>query len=215
MSLVLWSGGCDSTLVLWDLLQKQSRNDPPIRTLSIDHFAVWAGKEQAAAREKIMAVLRKQGYRVENETVTIRCGDMLCVPVRTEGSNTRLRIPQAAIWIGQAVMHLNPDEDMYVGYIRGDDVWHHVREWRWAFQYMAYIVGRTGKLIAPLEWDTKADVIEMLKKAGLFKYCWTCSDPREGKQCGRCKECRTQALALHELALKDAKPVKRSSRRHA
>jgi len=57
MSLVLWSGGCDSTLVLWDLLQKQSPNDPPIHTLSIDHFAVCAGKEQASARSQILPLL--------------------------------------------------------------------------------------------------------------------------------------------------------------
>ena len=215
MSLVLWSGGCDSTLVLWDLLQKQSRNDPPIRTLSIDHFAVWAGKEQAAAREKIMGVLRKQGYRVENELVTIQCGDRTGLPSKgPSGSGTSgFRIPQAALWIGQAVEHLEPEENLYVGYIRGDDMWHHVQEWRWAFQYMAYLVGRTGNLFAPLEWSTKANVIERLRGAGLFPYCWTCSDPKDGKECGRCKECMTQYLAVYELSLKDGKSVKRSSRR--
>jgi len=200
MALICWSGGCDSTLILWDLLQKQSKNDPPIRTIAIDHFAVWAGEEQDAARTKILFVLRERGFRIEHETLTIRCGDRNGLPCGTSEKPSTLRIPQAPLWLINAIMHLEPKEDLYVGYIRGDDVWHYIQEYRWVFQYAAYLVGREGKLFTPLEFFTKADVIQALKLAKLFQYCWTCSSPKNGKQCGKCKECKTQKLALYELS---------------
>ena len=61
MSLVLWSGGCDSTLILHRLAKKASKENP-VRALTVEHNRVGALNEQRAARRKILAWMKRKGF---------------------------------------------------------------------------------------------------------------------------------------------------------
>lgn len=60
-ALVLWSGGADSTLVLWDLLRGGEYES--VHALTVDYYNVGAGKEQTRARKVIRAWLRRKGLK--------------------------------------------------------------------------------------------------------------------------------------------------------
>ena len=192
MTLILWSGGCDSTLVLWDLLQEQDKCSEPINTISISHPQVWAINEQLRARKEILKHLRGKGYRINDSEVQIIHDGFN--QIKAGGAQ------QAALWLSMGVVYLGPNEDLYVGYVRGDDFWHYRQDYDWGFTYLRHLSNRTGKWIAPLEWVKKHEVIERLKKADLYRLVWWCEDPKNHKPCGKCPSC-----VMHGRGLRSAK----------
>ena len=204
MSLVVWSGGCDSTLVLYDLLKEQSEhpeNDllrPPVRAISINHCQVGAETQQKKARQRILERLRKKGFTILHTEVDIKndggfavtgCGGLI----------------QPAFWLPTAIPYLKEDEDLYLGYIAGDDIWHYRSDIFYVFEYMSRMTHRKGKLQFPLEWTKKYEVINRLKKARLLSLIYSCENPKSKdtmRTCGRCNSCLRHTLALAEAKLR-------------
>ena len=206
--LVVWSGGCDSTLVLWNLLHDKE-NNTNIRTISITHPALGASKEQAKARKLILKKLRDQGHRIQHIEIEVNA-----TGAQIMGSQN---LPQATLWLGVVIPYLIDDEDLYVGYIRTDDIWHEIQEYRWAFQYLAHVCGRGGSLQIPLMLSHKCDVIKQLRKARLLSLTFYCETPIKGKPCKKCCSCLTHACGLHRLKLtskQDAIDAKRHKELH-
>lgn len=205
--LVLWSGGCDSTLMLHDLAlanHAHSQVKPrlagdkvleapyssPVRAISFScHQIEGGGAASKKARTKIIGVLRKKGLTIDHTEVAVSYqGDaqMLC------GNGG---CAQAPIWLVYAQLFLEVDEDLYLGYIRGDDIWHHKSELHWVFQYCQSVIGKTGKLYTPLEWDRKCDVQKRLAEIELLDLCWYC-EMKSDKPCGECPACVTHKAGL-------------------
>jgi 7-cyano-7-deazaguanine synthase in queuosine biosynthesis len=115
---------------------------------------------------------------------------------------------QPITWIPLAASFLHEKEDLYVGYIRGDDLWHYKSQVYWIFTYLQEVCHKHGVLRLPMEWETKYDVIKKLKEVGLFKLCWTCERPSpKEKPCGECVPCCSMNSALWRLS-KEPKPKK-------
>lgn len=192
MALVCWSGGCDSTLVLYDLAKKSSLAEP-VRAISFIHCQIGAGAESMLARDKILAWMRGKGFHIKHQTVEINHkGDFDCV---------RHGLEQPIMWLANCIPYLEEAEDLYVGWLRGDYAAARSTEAKWAFDYMQGIGGRKGKLITPLMDEDKAEVIGKLEKE-LLDLCWWCENPVDGKQCGKCDPCVTHRVALAKIELK-------------
>ena len=187
MTLVLWSGGCDSTMVLWNLLQEQSHATPAIRTISINHYAVGGGPEQAQARATILGRLRAKGFRIDHSDVGVSKDGIAVVG----GS-----IIQPLVWLATATQYLEATEDLYAGWVRGDDAWHYKHDIDWLFIHCQRMLFKTGALRYPLEFTHKSDVIADLRKNKLLDAVWWCEDPIGGKPCDRCGSCVTHKVAL-------------------
>lgn len=200
MALVCWSGGCDSTLLLCQLLEAGKE---PVRTLSFSHPQVQGSAPSLAARKVIRAKLRgrAKAWKAHVE-LSVRqgrpggighdCGSML--------------LP--ALWLALAVPHLRVDEDLYFGYVRGDDFWHYRTHYGYAYDHLTYATGLTGKLQYPLEWTDKEEVLRELRKRRLLKACWSCELPDRGRACKRCTPCLTRQAALWKMRLRDAGKIK-------
>jgi 7-cyano-7-deazaguanine synthase in queuosine biosynthesis len=201
MALVCWSGGCDSTLVLWSLLLEQKVSEP-VRTITVNHNWVGAYKEQRQAREKLSAEFRKRGYRLKSWEVKVTAPPYRIARVVCNG------LSQPLFWLANAVPYLEDGETLSVGYIRSDDAFHKIGYLVRIFNDACAVFGKHDcKLAYPLEYVTKAEVIDKLEQAKLFRYCWTCSTPAKGKPCGRCKECITQEVAQYERKLREEKGI--------
>lgn len=195
MSLVCWSGGCDSTLVLADLL-KDSSQEIPVRSISFTHPQIGLNSQQCElqyiARNKLAMQFKENGWHLERNEVELKYSDnahqVFC---ETLG--------QAGIWLAFGPVHLKPKEDFYTGWIRGDDIWHKSFWLAQTFDAFQYIVENTGKLRTPLEWTGKADVLKRLAKLELTDLCWWCEEPKKYDACGKCTPCKTHAAALIEL----------------
>lgn len=206
MALVLWSGGCDSTLVLYDLAREASA-EKPVRALSIEHDGVGAEKEQRRARARVLSRMKRDGLPVKHTTVKITLnGPFFTIPSGTS---------QPLIWLPSAILFLDEKEDLYTGYIREDDIWHYRSQLYNLFGVMQAFRGHSGDLILPLEWEPKRSVIARLKNTKLADLVWWCEEPKAGKPCGRCHECERHDSALRDLTLQEArKPLGRFVVKH-
>lgn len=190
MSLVCWSGGCDSTLVLYNLV-KNRRCDEIVRAVSITHPQIYAAKESKTARANISKFLHAKGYGFLHSEIEV--SNKGHVPV-IKGNG----IAQGALWLSMSSLHLEEKEDLYFGYIREDDIWHY-RNWFFcAFFDLKTMMGKEGAVKIPLEWHTKTEVLKELPK-DLLKLCWWCESPKKGKACGKCKPCVRHKKAVADL----------------
>ena len=114
--MILWSGGCDSTLLLHDLAVKQKMYDNyPINAVSIIHDQIYNSKTAAQGKIKILKELRKRGLEISYNEIHIKTS------MNADGCG----LTQPIIWLATAIPYLGVTENMYVGYIKEDCVWHY------------------------------------------------------------------------------------------
>jgi 7-cyano-7-deazaguanine synthase in queuosine biosynthesis len=190
MSLVCWSGGLDSTLVLHKLAAEHRDgtlyHPCGVRALTIRHPQIAVYRPAAdAARAALKEKFRRAGLIISYLDVSFK--------------------QEALLWLTTAVNYLERDESLHTGYIRGDDYWHKADRFGAVFDSLQALAGRTGKMFHPLEWESKADVIRQTKELDLYRHCWWCEEcsPKvvrgRAKPCGKCKSCLTNDTALWQL----------------
>jgi hypothetical protein len=226
MALVLWSGGCDSTLILHDLLTachngavlKQDwrghfvtlNNGDWVNAISIDHPQVGGNLGNRHARRRLYPLLRKKFG-------SFRCGEITIKQKMIEVHHTGDGLTQPGLWLLHACSYLRNDEDLYIGYIKGDDLWHYKEHLIEAFNAIQKFTSRTGVLRFPLEWTSKAEVISRLKHARLLSRTWHCERTEfPSNACGKCASCITHRTAMWRLKMgyeKYPKPLARDLRK--
>lgn len=193
MSLILWSGGCDSSLLIFEQATKAlAAGEPMPRTLSINYDEqINAGEQQRKVRAAFLKELARRGMKIEATELEIR--------KQGEGYVQRNGLPQSCFWLSLAQTFLEEEEDLYLGYVRGDDIWHRRSELIWIFDNTQTILRKTGKLFMPFEWVAKDEVLKDLAAARLDKLVWYCEcvRPGEKKPCGWCPSCKSMSAAKH------------------
>jgi len=199
-SLVVWSGGADSTLVLYDLAQYSSAKHP-VRAVSFEHSQVPGAQEHYYARNKILLHLRNQGAHVQHTLVKVSTHGAF----EFLGDNSD---PQAVFWT-LAIQMLRPDEDIYFGYTKEAGWWRGNHFGR-VFTEFQRAAERHGALYLPLGMMARPAVLHRLKGLGLLKMVWWCEGERlatqrptkikrAAKPCGKCGSCLHHATALWQL----------------
>ena len=197
MTLVLWSGGFDSTLVLYDAcVEAKEKKLPRVRALSINHDQVGANREQQRARQRLLVCMKKRGLTFNWAEVNISTWGAF-------GAPSQAGMVQPGIWMPAAVLYLMPTEDLLTGWARGDDVFHHLGDICGAFDNHARLMDKTGLIRFPLEWTPKWKVLRRLRKARLVSLPWTCEEPKNWRACGKCMPCRDLKTARYRLRLEE------------
>lgn len=184
MALLCWSGGCDSTLLLYKLLKS---GNPNVRTISFNHHGVGAQFQNRTARGAILKWLSNKGLKVKDHTELTINADYGGHITRPDG------LGQPTIWQFNALSYLNKDENLYLGYIKSDCIWHYRTQLFDLFNNACQMLHYTGSLMMPLEWETKSDIIESLTSIGLDKLVWWCEGVGYSigsEPCGNCSTCR-------------------------
>jgi hypothetical protein len=207
MAVVCWSGGVDSTLVLYDLAleAKNGRGcKHGVRALTIVQPQVPCQPQGALARAALKVRFRELGLRFDHAVLTMR------VSGRFYPTSVGSGLVQPLFWVGSAVNYLAGDEDLYLGYVHGDCIWHYIGHLRAAFTGLLGVSGRSGNLVMPLEWSRKAEVIERAQGLGLYEQCWWCEGDQDklvrlprGRlgPCGECPACKTHKTGLWQLEM--------------
>jgi 7-cyano-7-deazaguanine synthase in queuosine biosynthesis len=192
--LLMWSGGCDSTFVLAERLKAKE----PVRTISIIHPQFNHNKQQRLARKLIVNHFKRKKIVWPHVEVVIQQKYPFGHKHQVEMDGF---LP--GIWVGIASPYLDKEEDLGFAYIKGDNAIHMLESLRGAFGWIQSMNNRTGKLILPVEWHTKAMILDGLKRHKLLRKTWWCESPKDGRMCGRCSPCMTHKTARWVLANKN------------
>lgn len=218
LRLCLWSGGCDSTLMLYDALTTQKtwvvapdKKKPKeielrteVRQISIVEPTIPCNRPQARARARILAEFKRRGIPFQ-PTIEVATSRAYETPRRhTEGGSI-----QSQLWLGTATPYLQDNEDLLIGWHDGElDNLEHVTA---AFTALQGVNGgKTGALQFPLRRVTYATVLARLKDLDLLDLCWWCEGgkhptPATAEPCGTCNKCIAHETALWQLRKYGAK----------
>jgi hypothetical protein len=201
MAVLLWSGGCDSTLLLADMLKAKKGGKPGefvtlddndhVRAFSVVNSQQAGYAQNLKARQRLAPTLKRRFGEFVHAEMRVRHKGLF---IDSNGG-----MPQPMMWLLHAVQILDSSEDLYVGYIKGDEVWHYRAQLELAFQYVQQFTHRTGKLRMPLEWVSKAEVLAALRRLKLLKHTWHCELPVRGRTCRTCASCVAHLTAKWQL----------------
>lgn len=196
-TLILWSGGCDSTLTLATEMMDTSRNSP-ILALSVVSDALNANKisHEKQARLRLEKELKKRFKRpLFTGEINVSFASMPDSMKKPKNSGYH----QAALWIVSALTFAQNNTDIVFGFIRGDDFWFYGR------QLLEPIIKNAADLTSksdikvryPIMQFEKSEVLGSLKELGLYDLCWWCETPKQsGETCGSCRPCITHNKAI-------------------
>jgi len=190
---VAWSGGCDSTVILYRAAQEWGTTRHPVLAITVDHNQVSPAQRarEAKARERILKWMEKKGLHVQHGVIKVEHGPS----AHMEPGG----IPQLYLWAIHVVGALPQRACLYFGYIKGDDAWSRIERVKTAIANYAALLDKEVEIVFTLEFTGKPEIIAELKEAGLYELCWYCEMPKNGKPCGDCKSCRTHLMAEEYL----------------
>ncbi len=200
--LVLWSGGCDSTLVIHQLLKRPDTGK--VRAVSIVHENVGAVMQQRAARAALLPLLPG----VDHFEVHVHT-DKHDRQLASIGSGTS----QVLLWMSAILPVLEAGETLATGHTLDDGgfwrLYPHARAMfdaastlrqAWEKEEM-----EAPRWVVPLEWMTKANVLDQLLATPLYALCWYCESPNGIARCGgSCLPCKDHVMALDRIVAEAA-----------
>jgi len=173
---ILWSGGLDSTLLLYE----KARDNPTelINAVTIPNIAntVQASKQESLARKKLKKKIPFKNIKYHEINIDYNYIDETWT---------------MPIWLCHSIMSIKKDDNLNFSYLSSDgaDFWVKRQELINAFNSIMKLRGNTATISFPFEYKTKGYVIEQLKRLKLIKDCWTCGNPKNGKPCNKCMKC--------------------------
>ncbi len=196
---VVWSGGCDSTLLLVEMAADATLANPLYAvSFTTDHIGEGKSAKELEARKKIKSKL--SGKPIEYIEIKTQVEGIPYV-------GGRQGLSQPPLWLGSLLPFMFDDSRLCFGYIVTDHFWHYRSHFESMFDSLAKIAGRERlSFYFPYEWNTKVEILKRLKEEGFYDLCWWCENPdyadKVTKICNvNCSSCPTHILALNELAL--------------
>lgn len=191
---VVWSGGCDSTLLLKTIAERYGTFTNPIIAISLEHSLIDEKKREleTQARDKLLKEFTNRGLHIKHKVITISC-DIGYGPV-TAG--------QAYLWLS-TIIPFAANMNLYLGFIKEDSVWHYMSQLQNLISNINNALSINTLVHYPLEHITKHEIIDKLYKENLYDLVWYCEAPKTDIPCGKCTPCETHTHAIVKLALQD------------
>lgn len=198
--LMLWSGGLDSTWMLWQALQKGD----------VDFVTVDGGQCRNKQRSERHA--RSRAMRWMHARTKYRAREIESQVKLHLAEMPALTWSQPVPWLIGALSVIDPKRhsSLEVGYVMGDEV-NAVfealkRTWEGLQQISKH--GDTVPLNFPLGWTSKRRILENIPK-GLYDCIWYCELPKKHDDprvllrvpCERCVACITHKTELYRYSL--------------
>lgn len=192
---VLWSGGCDSTLLLFELLQEYGSDN----VVAVSYNYPWLDKikhdSEVAYRNAFKAKMNLRGSRYANfKHIELEIGSTSDKGFAWPVSGG---LPQAIAWLLSIPLYMNDGDYVYEGGIKEDDLTLFTDEYQSIVDNISTILGRKIKLRRPYLYYRKADIIDKLIRYDIYDCTWYCEMPRDvGTPCCHCVPCATHINAL-------------------
>ena len=202
--ILLYSGGTDSSLILYELIQRFPNQ--PIYTVSLNppFLDEMKYESELKTRRAFIKYLLKEGYCIRHQEISIH---HRVIPEMEPYDDQILHVepggcPQAVYWLSTLLIYLKSGDRLYYGLLGVDDN-------SWCASY--YIEGmkyflktlyrKNISLHVPLIYRSKDYVIQKLFEYGIYDYTWHCETPyEENVPCLECKPCMDHLKALAGMA---------------
>ena len=214
MTLVAWSGGLDSSILIYDVLSnwfgddkywgeyelKKEYRSP--RTFSIEspQFNDLQMIKQKQSRDKQIAFYKKKNWNFKHHNININYNGLI------NGA-----FPQPLMFLQVASMIIENEEPLFLGWIRQDDATKNLDYFSDLWDKMTKINGKTCPLFIPYNFFKKSEIINSAKSKGIFNKSWWCEMPIKTKRgtikaCLECNSCLdmvgANAIISHQNKIK-------------
>lgn len=199
--LVLFSGGVDSTYLLWWLLQHT-----PVDIITIEHGYLLASAEpEALAREKILKELRNMDglYKVREHFHSSKTYEHVVSPNELQYAQLYHHFQYLTKFV-----NYSKHSEVHMGLCLGDSsaTVHLTLPDFWKMQGRIFLnfMEDPPPLKLILAGTSKRAIISNLPE-NLFKLTWSCNSPNKRRnkyiQCGKCVSCFANKRALEDIAV--------------
>jgi 7-cyano-7-deazaguanine synthase in queuosine biosynthesis len=197
---VIWSGGCDSTCVLDDLLSnlKAFNDKRKVNTISFSHWQIGDAKmtKEAMARSSYLHYCAEKQLPIG-----------LCKTIEIPRYEVKLGreggCPQVALWLTSAIPLVPDNSLLYTGYHKGDDFFTYdvLKNWGLAFEGLCKLYGKKITPMFPYKYKTKTEIIKQLQEKNIINLTWHCEIPNfsDGSACGYCEPCKRHIESVKGL----------------
>ena len=189
--IVLWSGDCDSTLILNNLAKNSSKQNP-IYALTVINNQVKQQNMEKIVRKNYLEYAKSKSYHIKNIEIIYECRG---------GFNYGDGLVQPLLWVCGILPFLSDGDELNFGYIKDDCFWHYKELFIDGIASLLKLKHTGIDVKFPLEWKSKSHVIRKLKRQKIYKYTWYCEEPKDGKSCGVCTKCISVKLADYKIRL--------------
>jgi 7-cyano-7-deazaguanine synthase in queuosine biosynthesis len=194
--IVFWSGGYDSTLLVW----KEAQRAKDDRT---EVVSTWSLRWDRLDEKKM------ESERLCREAFTEFVKSELKVTIVNKSIDFKHEINpggdgsmQAALFVPLCAYLAPEDSTILFGFHKGDDYWQTWHTFDYVRRYIAESMHKEVSFEFPLQGMKKYVVIQEIRRLGLERFCWTCETP-DGvmRECGNCIPCRNKKVAEFEMTL--------------
>lgn len=200
---VMWSGGCDSTLLLYEVIETYGIEN----VVAVSYNYPWLlnnkSKSEDVHRDAFKAKLKATNKTYATKPINhleFKI-DMKCVSGEFQdiyGAG----LPQAVAWLLSVPICAKDDSYIYTGALKSDDLTLQLDAYHDMFSGISRTLNRKIYLREPYLYLTKANVIEKLIRYGIYDATWFCEMPCDiNDPCCQCVPCKTHIAALTELSL--------------
>lgn len=200
---VMWSGGTDSTLLLYELLDTYGAEY--VHAISYNYPWLYEDKYQSEKvyREKFIEKMKTKGsryypfsYNEFNTTVESYVGDNIH-PLY----GNRPSYPQAVAWLLSVGPYIPDRSYIYTGAILDDDLSFRREYYREMFTGMCGVLGKYLMLREPYALLKKHEILDKLIEYDLYDCTWFCELPPNGPEtkCCKCNPCLLHMRSLSAL----------------
>lgn len=199
MSILIWSGGYDSTYILVkELIVKKE-----IETWSftLDRIDENKSKIEYERRQNILEFLRKRGFIIKHKELELNTNN---VPI----SCSR---PQQHIWSMMSLLYAASNSTFLFGFHKKDFFWDIYRDCDNVRKILNRSMENNTKWEFPIQYVDKFKIVmDIISTETIKDLVWTCETPLIDKYglfvpCGECEPCINLELAKLEAKLKNYK----------
>lgn len=201
-NVLLYSGGCDSTLILYSLLNAYPEKE--IYTVAIRYPWLLEEKHESEfqTRHRYIKHLTEKGHIIHHSEINVTQStfdfldgkkDQKVLNAVAGGS------PQAIAWLSLISIYLDRGDKLYYGILGSDSNAQYIDYYREGMKYILTTLDRNNEieLRTPLRYKNKDYVLRQLLLNNIYDYTWHCEEPiSKGVPCLNCHPCQTHLKAL-------------------
>lgn len=204
--ILLYSGGTDSSLILYELIKRFP--NLLIHTVSLDAPFLHKIKYESElkTRRTFIKYLLDQKCPIRHQEISIRHNLIPEMePYRDDARIFNVELggcPQAVYWLSTLLIYLKSGDHLYYGLLGIDDNTWCVPYYIEGMKYFLKTLDRKDiSLHVPLIYKSKDYVIQKLFEYGIYDYTWHCETPyEENVPCLECDPCMIHLKALAGMA---------------